>query len=252
MIMTLKNTDTMKNLILKELAVKLNGKYWEKGDKKRIYLECGHNTKKMSTSTYISEKSEGVFSVNCYINCPSQPYQWISSQQDEIIESVESQISKALKELSNPEKYNNYPYKGSVYFEVFIPLLSISEKIEMDMSISFNKDDFEEIKNKIEAECDVKKVTVSIYNDGSGSFKKKSLSDKPMNNVIFEMNNPSKKEDLTLDNSISTYIIGQMVEHSRFGIGKIISENENKVIVEFEKVGSKELLKRFTKLQEVA
>ena len=38
----------MKTVTIETLAEKLEGKLWVKGDLKRIYLDSGYNTKKMS------------------------------------------------------------------------------------------------------------------------------------------------------------------------------------------------------------
>jgi len=81
----------MKNITLEQLAEKLNGKFWTKGELKRVYIERGYNTKKMSTKTYVHEVN-GNFKVNVYIDCQSQGYNWIKSQQEQIIESVENEI----------------------------------------------------------------------------------------------------------------------------------------------------------------
>lgn len=92
----------MKTLTLEQLATELNGKIWTKGEMKRVYIERGYNTKKMSTKTYIHEVN-GQFEVKVYIECPSQDYNWIKSQQDQIIESVENQIEliEIKEELKN-------------------------------------------------------------------------------------------------------------------------------------------------------
>jgi hypothetical protein len=87
---------------LEQLAEKLNGKLWVKGDLKRVYLERGHNTKKMSTKTYVYEIN-GEFKVSCYIDCPSQPFEWIKSQQEQIISRVLESIEQAQFEIENPE-----------------------------------------------------------------------------------------------------------------------------------------------------
>jgi hypothetical protein len=83
-------------MTLEILAEKLNGKVWIKGDMKRVYLDRGYNTKKMSTKTYIYQKEDGTFGVSCYIECPSQPLSWIKSQQVETINAVMSEIEEVL------------------------------------------------------------------------------------------------------------------------------------------------------------
>ena len=87
--------ETTPKITIEELAVKLNGKMWTKGDLKRIYLDRGHNTKKMSTKTYVEETSEGNFNVKCFVECPSQDYNWCASQAEMVIESVDKEIAEA-------------------------------------------------------------------------------------------------------------------------------------------------------------
>jgi len=85
-----------KNTTLEQLAERFNQTVWVKGDLKRIYLNNeGFNTKKMSTKTYIFEK-DGEFIVSCNLECPSQPYQWIKSQEDEVKESIYSKIESYI------------------------------------------------------------------------------------------------------------------------------------------------------------
>lgn len=87
-------------MTIEQLAEKLNVKVWEKGGLKRIYLnDAGWNTKKMKTSTYIFKNEESEFVVVCKIECPSQGWGWISSQQNEVKESVYSQISEAIASI---------------------------------------------------------------------------------------------------------------------------------------------------------
>lgn len=94
----------MNNTItIEQLAEKLDGKLWIKGDMKRIYLERGYNTKKMTTKTYVFQREDGTFGVSCYIDCPSQPFQWIKSQQQEVVEGVEASIERAIFEIENPD-----------------------------------------------------------------------------------------------------------------------------------------------------
>lgn len=83
---------------LEQLSELLGGKLWSKGDIKRIYLDRGYNTKKMSTKTYVYQRQDGTFGVNCTIDCPSQHDNWISKEQDQIIESVEQRIEELLSD----------------------------------------------------------------------------------------------------------------------------------------------------------
>ena len=90
-------------ITLESLAAALNGKLWIKGDMKRIYLDRGYNTKKMSTKTYVYEK-DGQFHVSCFIECDSQPFAWIKSQQQNVIESVQADIEEAINPTEEVEE----------------------------------------------------------------------------------------------------------------------------------------------------
>ena len=81
-----------------ELAERLGYKVWEKDDLKRIYVNEGYNTRKMSTTTFIWQDESDEFKVNCYIECPSQPWSWIRSQKEKVLERVENKIRHALAE----------------------------------------------------------------------------------------------------------------------------------------------------------
>lgn len=95
-------TMNTKNVTLEQLAERFNQTVWVKGDLKRIYLNNeGYNTKKMSTKTFIFEK-DGEFIVSCRIECPSQPYQWINSQEEEVKESVYSRIEDYIERILDP------------------------------------------------------------------------------------------------------------------------------------------------------
>jgi len=98
---------TIKIISIEQLAEKLNGNLWTKGNIKRIYLECGYNTKKMSTKTYIFQRQNKTFGISCIIDCPSQAENWIESQQNQIITSLEERIAEITEEfgeeIENPE-----------------------------------------------------------------------------------------------------------------------------------------------------
>lgn len=81
---------------LKELEEKIGGTYWEKGNLRRLYLDRGHNTKKMTTKTFIWEDENGALRISCKIECPSQPYEWVKSQQDQVKKGVMREIEDAL------------------------------------------------------------------------------------------------------------------------------------------------------------
>jgi hypothetical protein len=90
------------SLTLEQLSETIAGKLWIKGDMKRIYLDRGFNTKKMSTKAFIFEK-EGEFLVSCRIECPSQDYNWISSQEKQVRESILSEIEEILNPTENSD-----------------------------------------------------------------------------------------------------------------------------------------------------
>ena len=95
---------TMKTttVTIEKLAERFNQKVWVKGDLKRIYLnDEGYNTKKMSTKTFIYEQ-DGQFIVSCFIECPSQPYQWIQSQVEEVKASVYAKIEDFTARIIDP------------------------------------------------------------------------------------------------------------------------------------------------------
>jgi hypothetical protein len=101
------NNMTTTAITLETLAAALNGKLWEKGDIRRIYIDRGYNTKKMTTKTYVYQREDGSFGVSCYIECPSQPFAWIKSQQQDIIDSVMEEIEEFKAELNEVADGNN-------------------------------------------------------------------------------------------------------------------------------------------------
>jgi hypothetical protein len=88
----------MNKLTLQQIAEELDGNFWEAGNKKRVYLSKGYNTKKMTTKTYIYEKEDGTFGISVYIDCPSQDYNWIKSQKEKIEKEVEQELGLLVQE----------------------------------------------------------------------------------------------------------------------------------------------------------
>ncbi|GHT33532.1 hypothetical protein FACS189434_07870 [Bacteroidia bacterium] len=87
------------NITIEQLAEKMSEKVWQKGDMKRIYLnDAGWNTKKMSTKTFIFQNENGDFVVSCKIDCPSQSYNWIASQENEVKERIYEMIEGIFAE----------------------------------------------------------------------------------------------------------------------------------------------------------
>jgi hypothetical protein len=98
----------MENITIETLAEKLGKTVWTKGTLKRIYLnDAGYNTKKMSTKTFIFQDEVGNFVVSCRIECPSQPLQWIISQEREIKESILRDIEEAMETAETPNATRN-------------------------------------------------------------------------------------------------------------------------------------------------
>lgn len=92
------------SISIEELSEKMKGNLWVKGGLKRIYLpNQGWNTRKMSTKTFIWQDENGDFKVSCKIECPSQPFQWIKSQEDEVKESVYDCIEKIINGTEDEE-----------------------------------------------------------------------------------------------------------------------------------------------------
>lgn len=90
------------NVTLEQLSERFGKTVWSKGDLKRIYLnDEGYNTKKMSTKTFIFEK-DGEFMVSCHIECPSQPYQWIKSQEEDVRNTVLEKIEDYIERILDP------------------------------------------------------------------------------------------------------------------------------------------------------
>lgn len=104
----------MKNVTIEQLAEKMGKTVWSKGDLKRIYLnDAGYNTKKMSTKSFIFQDESGEFCVSVRIECPSQPWAWIKSQQDEVRDYIMNEIEKYLWEIDNPDG-DWYEYQESI------------------------------------------------------------------------------------------------------------------------------------------
>ena len=151
--------EIMENITIEILAEKLGGKLWIKEDKKRIYLDCGYNTKKMSTKTYVYQREDGTFCVSCYIDCPSQPYAWIKSQQEEVVKGVEERINAAIFEIENPElDYDEYLEKESQKIE------QLNEKLRHD-EFELNRPAFEaKMSEYKEAQLSMENEVALAYN----------------------------------------------------------------------------------------
>jgi len=122
-----------KNVTLEQLAFRFEKSVWIKGDLKRIYVDAGYNTKKMSTQAYVFETG-GEFIVFCRVECPTQAIQWIKSQEEEIKESIYSKISDFIERILDPsidEKEDAIYLKASGSVESVMSGLKVSEKKEV-------------------------------------------------------------------------------------------------------------------------
>lgn len=146
---------------LEKLSEKLNGKYWEKGGLKRVYLTRGYNTKKMSTKVYV-EQINLEFVVKCFVECPSQDQNWCNSQAGMVIKQVQQEIKEVLateyfyvvnskNEVINDclqvEVLEDLYFGGGLYLskedaQKFIELENIEATI-----LSISRDDFEALES---------------------------------------------------------------------------------------------------------
>ena len=228
----------MKAIIsLQELATKLNGKFWSKDGKERVYLDKGYNTKKMSTKTYVEVKNEE-FVVRCFIDCPSQNYNWIESQQNEIIESVETEILEII-ELSKVELVDAKLSQDETEVEVRI---SYDGNVENDF---LTETQFDERFNKYPQSVfdNLPEVKTLVKEEVSQPHQAVKASE--------ELKARLEREEKA-KNFVSQSGLNKKVKHSRFGLGEIVEEIENdgmkKIRIVFETEGEKLLLERFANL----
>ncbi len=226
-------------ITIEQLAEKLNAKVWSKENVKRIYLDKGYNTKKMSTKTYIYQNEDGTFGVSCYIDCPSQSYKWIESQKDEIITNVKSEIEEALAETyfivvnaeanyvdgSNRVQPLNKLYDSKDRMTDETKAINRVSKLGEGYSyIAMSKDDF----NTREAELDVI--------DRTEREAKTKIE--------------AETKAVAAASYSGDYVVGMQVQHVRFGVGEVVGEDEGTVSVQFG-VDVKLLMKKFVQLQKV-
>ena len=231
---------------IEQLAERLGGNLWIKEDKKRIYLDRGYNTKKMSTKTYVYQREDGTFGVSCFIECPSQSYQWIKSQQEEVIENVMADIEEALAEtyyiiVDNSGNYIdsngnvsalNSIYSGDIFFLEKLAESFISKELGKGYSVkSFDRIDFEKQVAELDEQDNILRAAIAAE-------EKK--------NVVPVIEKP---KPVIETNFVKDYVIGFSYSHPTFGIGVLLSEDLNTIVLKFE-VGEKQLLKKFAKLQQ--
>jgi hypothetical protein len=225
------------NITIEQLAERLDGKLWTKGEMKRIYLDEGYNTKKMTTKTYVYQREDGSFGVSCNIDCPSQAWQWIKSQQNEIIERVNNQIERAMSDtafvLVNKDG-QPVNYKGEIvalnYAESFYTEREAQEELDnyaaYDRYITMPREEFEtEVDRLDEIEAAERAATPAPI------VSTVALAPKPVENSTNQK-----------------YGVGTKVKHAKFGEGEVTAENEKIIEVAFASE-TKKLLVDYVKLE---
>lgn len=131
-------------ITIEQLTEKLGGNLWAKGNLRRIYLDKGWNTKKMSTKTFVWQDEKGEFKVSCRIDCPSQSYQWIKSQEDKVKEDVYEHISEILAEtvyiITNKGEYCDDMLKSCTLNDICLKFFYSEEKAEKFIEDEFSSD----------------------------------------------------------------------------------------------------------------
>lgn len=229
----------METISFEQLAEKLNGKLWTKGDMKRIYLDEGYNTKKMSTKTYVYERQDGSWGVSCRIECPSQNDNWITSQEDKVIEGVEKEIENIIK-ISTLELVEYKILEEKAEAMVYVKRNAdaepswFTEEIFYDEFGSYPADVFG---GNVEADLEVvyekRREAVRIENEKKASEKKEST-------VNFDIK--------PAEGVLTDYEIGKTYNHSRFGNGICEAEDEKNIVINFSSEGQKKFIKNFVKL----
>lgn len=212
-------------ITIEDLAVKLNGKMWTKGDLKRIYLERGYNTKKMSTKTYVEETKTGDFNVKCFIDCPAQNYNWIKIQQEEVVENVESEIAEII-ELTKVE---------------LVEVRLSQDETEVEVKISHNGNVEENFLTETEFDERFNKYPQSVFDNLPETKRPEPKAVVKPVIAVTEISAPIIKFELGN---------GKKIFHNRFGLGEITEEVDGgeKLRIVFETEGEKLLLARFANL----
>lgn len=235
----------MTTITIEQLAEKLNGNLWIKGDMKRIYLDEGYNTKKMSTKTYIYQKSDGTFGVSCGIDCPSQHDNWISSQEDEIIASVERRIENIFAQ-STLELVDYKILDGFDGCEVLVKKDSESEPNW------FNESEFNSEFGDYPADVFGGKLEEELEEAYKIARQKRDEENAKKDAERIELENKKKAENIERAKEELTNIVeAQRVNHSKFGKGTVISSSESKIEVLFDdaEIGLKSFLPKFVKFE---
>ena len=212
---------------IEQLAEKLNKTVWIKGDLKRIYLnDAGWNTKKMSTKTYIFQTEDGEFKVSCHIECPSQPYQWVQSQEEEVKEGIYKDIEHALALMEI----------SLVEFKV------LEEKPEVMVYIR-------------KGDKEPSWYTESIFYDEFGTYPENVFSEIPRIVPVAApvastvVNTIPAEKPAVKNTETPEFGIGTRVTNGRFGHGTVKAEAAETIEIDFDTEGTKRLLKKFAKIE---
>lgn len=221
-------------ITLQELATKLNGNYWEKGDLKRIYLDAGYNTKKMSTKTFVWQNENGEFLVSCKIDCPSQAWQWIKSQEEEVVHSVEQKIEEVLA--------TEYFYIVNDNGQVIDDCRDVKELAELYIGggLYLSEASAKRFIRLEEIKATVKSISRSEHEE-LYSIRVEIEKVEKISKIEKEDSEINIKAKVELGN-------GQRVKHPRFGLGEIIERTDDKVKILFEDGTEKLLLEKFANL----
>jgi len=213
----------MSTVSIEQLAERLNGKIWVKGDVKRIYIDAGHNTKKMTTKTYVFQRKDGKFGVSCYIDCPAQPFQWIESQKEEVIESVMVSIERATAETVYLLKDN----AGNICDTDGEPT-------------AINELYFDEIYSKSKMQKYAAEINCTVFEMDRTKFDTEVAQ---LDEIDAAKRAAEKLSQL--------YGADCRVKHPKFGEGTVKWEGDEMICILFDNAeyGKKDLLKRFIKLE---
>ena len=244
---------TTPKITIEDLAVKLNGNMWTKGDLKRIYLDRGYNTKKMSTKTYVFEK-DGEFIVVCNIDCPSQAYQWIESQEQEVKDSVYSQIEEIIEEETSTTVY--VLFKDGSFIDYFNNKFEAGDTLYSN-DVYYSESKAKQVIEDNELTCKIKTFSKVEWAEMVSKFVPKEKIEPVVAPVVEKkvISRPVAKPLAETEQNL-TFAPGTKVSHARFGKGEIIAIVDadpafRKLSILFEDGTTKELLERFANLQKV-
>lgn len=234
----------MKKLTIEQLAEKLNGNLWEKGDLKRIYLDKGHNTKKMSTKTFVFQDENGDFKVSCRVDCPSQPWQWCKSQEDEVKESVYNEIESLIEEHTSDNVY--VLSKDGCFIDNFNKPFTPGNPLYKD-DVYFSQKTAEAVVKKHNLAAEIKVFTKSQWADLCVKYVPEQIE---TNEPVAEAR-PISAPKKIVNTTSPVYGVSKRVSHPSFKTGTVIAEGDEVIEVEFDdnQVGTKKLLKKFINLQ---